>query len=93
MNYGKNTKMSKVIILSTPSFNDNWVYTMFKQNTITEKLDKLLRRIIFTTSSSQTLVERSDILRVKSMIGCYPTTQIRERDMIECNRLWKKYSK
>ena len=46
MNYGKNTKMSKVIILSTPSFNDNWVYTMFKQNTITEKLDKFTKNYI-----------------------------------------------
>ena len=58
---------------------------------IQEKLDKLLRRIIFTTSSSQAIVERGDILRVKSMIGCYPTTPIIARDMIECNSLWRKY--
>ncbi|MBC8422062.1 MAG: hypothetical protein H8E03_01425 [Pelagibacteraceae bacterium] len=55
------------------------------------KLDKLLRRIIFTSSSSKTLVERNDILWVKSVIECYPTTPVRKRDMLECNRLWKKY--
>jgi len=58
---------------------------------IQEKLDKLLRRIIFATSSSQTPVERNDILWVKSIIECHPTTQVRTRDMRECNRLWKKY--
>ena len=64
---------------------------MYKENVILEKLEKLKQRMLWKTGSTQTNLERNDILWVKSIIRSYPTIPVRPTDKVECNRLWRKY--